>query len=402
MIDLAAFEKVIPQSSNDFSSHKSSIEDTKMCASKTASFIEEFNALEQSGALSEINLLRKENRELDKLVNDAAKLMSLTSVSDMLDYVISRFLDSFIPSFLGFLIQPPRGQHIRQYCYKNLKQVNEKIPTDFYKTLKNYFFDSPSPIICSELPEKNFLCHHKNNGLFFKPELIFPLRSIGGLYGVVVLSEKVVGGPYTSLEQLYIDRMMRFLAVGIQNGLHHESSITDPKTGLYNYDYFMQRLEDEAYRIKRHGGLAALIMIDVDYFKKFNDSYGHMAGDAALETLADVLRSIVREGDTIARFGGEEFVILLVESDEDYVLEVSDRIRDAIESTPVMWEDQALSITASLGVRLISKNTLSDSRSLIVDVDKALYRSKEKGRNCVTFYTSSLLRRATEYLENNV
>ncbi|NMA55880.1 MAG: hypothetical protein GX955_00235, partial [Treponema sp.] len=67
MIDLAAFEKVIPQSSNDFSSHKSSIEDTKMCASKTASFIEEFNALEQSGALSEINLLRKENRELDKL-----------------------------------------------------------------------------------------------------------------------------------------------------------------------------------------------------------------------------------------------------------------------------------------------------------------------------------------------
>ncbi|HBG37038.1 MAG TPA: hypothetical protein DDW88_08240 [Treponema sp.] len=196
--------------------------------------------------------------------------------------------------------------------------------------------------------------------------------------------------------------MMRFLAVGIQNGLHHESSITDPKTGLYNYDYFMQRLEDEAYRIKRHGGLAALIMIDVDYFKNFNDSYGHMAGDAALETLADVLRSIVREGDTIARFGGEEFVILLVESDEDYVLEVSDRIRDAIESTPVMWEDQALSIAASLGVRLISKNTLSDSRSLIVDVDKALYRSKEKGRNCVTFYTSSLLRRATEYLENNV
>jgi len=129
------------------------------------------------------------------------------------------------------------------------------------------------------------------------------------------------------------------------------------------------------------------------------DGSGDFAG---VETLADVLRSIVREGDTIARFGGEEFVILLVESDEDYVLEVSDRIRDAIESTPVMWEDQALSITASLGVRLISKNTLSDSRSLIVDVDKALYRSKENGRNCITFYTPSLLRRATEYLENNV
>lgn len=367
----------------------------KIQNSESANLLDQFNLLQSTGALDDLSYLRKENRELDKLINDASSLMSLTSVSEMLDFVISRLLDNFIPTFLAFLIQPPRGEHIRQYCYRNLKQVNEKVPANYYQVLKQRFMDFPGVLDKEELNSCEDTWELGEDFWKYQPELIYPMRSIGGLYGIVILGAKVLGEEYSELEQLYVDRMTRFLAVGIQNGLHHESSITDPKTGVYNHDYFMSRLESEVSRIKRHGGRAGVIMLDVDHFKSFNDVHGHLAGDEALVTLADVLRSVLREEDTVSRFGGEEFVVLTIAQNDDSLFDVAERIRKAVENTKIIWEGEELSITISLGVREFNQACIMDSRTLVKDADKAMYQSKENGRNRVTLFKNGLLRKAS-------
>ncbi len=359
-----------------------------------SSLVDRFNLLHKSGALDDLAFLRRENRELDRLINDASALMSLTSVPEMLDFVLSRLLDHFIPEFLAFLIKPPRGELLRQYCYRNLKRSDERVPDRYYELIKRHFDASPFPVRFDELRGNSAPGTWGREFLSFSPAFLYPMRSIGGLYGVVLLGTKVLGGEYTELERLYVDRMTRFLAVGIQNGLHHESSITDPKTGLYNHDYFMRRLEEEQARIQRHGGRAGIIIMDVDHFKAFNDLHGHVTGDEALSALADTLRAVTRDEDTVARFGGEEFCVLALDCGETRLLEIAERIRLAVESLALPHDGRELRITISLGARSFGPGEACGSVRLLADADKALYESKSSGRNRSTLFATGLLRLA--------
>jgi diguanylate cyclase (GGDEF)-like protein len=352
--------------------------------------LSQYNLLRDSGALENLEAMRRENRELDRLITDAAALISLPSVPLMLDFVIDKLLERFIPEFLGFVIEPPRGSRISQFCYRNLKPSDEVIPLESYRQLREFFMSKPY--------SARFETIRDAIGGFpdldgFSPEMVFPLMGIGGLYGIVVLGNKVVGGDYTDLERMYVDRLTRFLAVGIQNEMHHHSSITDPKTGLYNHDFFVRRLDEEKARCARHGNQAAVLMLDVDHFKRFNDNYGHMAGDEALESLAVTLKGAMRTGDAVARFGGEEFCVLAVDCDEQGAMELAERIRESVEVMRIIHGNaDALSVTVSIGVRMLDH--LLDAKRLIDDADKALYSSKASGRNRCTFFRPGFLGRA--------
>ena len=350
----------------------------------------QYNRLSQLGAIENLEALRLENRELDRLVTDAAALVALPSVPMMLDFVIDKVLERFVPTFLAFVIEPPRGNRLSQFCYRNLKPSDEVIPIDCYRRIKQRFLSKPfterfDTILAEtgEYPELEA----------FSPELVFPMRGIDGLYGIVVLGSKVVGDEYSEVETMYLDRLTRFLSVGIQNGLHHQSSITDAKTGLYNHEFFMRRLAEEQSRSSRNGAQACILMLDVDRFKRFNDSHGHLAGDAALEALASTLRGIMRTGDAIGRFGGEEFCVLALDCDDRGALDAAERVRRAVESMRFSYDGQDLSITVSIGVRMI--DTRIDPKDLLDDADKALYASKSGGRNRCTLFRPGLLGRAT-------
>lgn len=352
--------------------------------------LSQYKLLQESGALESLEATRRENRELDSLITDAAALISLPSVALMLDFVIDKLLERYIPEFLGFVIEPPRGSRISQFCYRNLKPSDETIPLDCYRHLREFFTAKPFSAHFETIRE----ALGGYPGLEdFSPELVFPLMGIGGLYGIVVLGHKVVGGEYSDLERMYVDRLTRFLAVGIQNEMHHHSSITDPKTGLYNHEFFIRRLDEEKARCARHGNSAAVLMLDVDHFKRFNDSYGHMAGDEALESLAATLKSAMRTGDAVARFGGEEFCVLAVDCDEQGAMELAERIRESVESMRIVHENtNNLSITVSIGVRMLDHRL--EAKRLIDDADKALYSSKASGRNRSTFFRPGFLGRA--------
>jgi diguanylate cyclase (GGDEF)-like protein len=161
-----------------------------------------------------------------------------------------------------------------------------------------------------------------------------------------------------------------------------ELSITDELTGLFNRRHFTQRLDEEINRSQRQKHPISLVMADLDHFKRVNDTLGHQAGDEALQQFADWMKSGVRRVDTVGRYGGEEFVIVLVDCGPARALKVADKLRREVarrSQTPPF--DKLGGFTVSMGV---SSLTGGDSaQDLIQRADKALYAAKEKGRNTV-------------------
>ena len=159
-------------------------------------------------------------------------------------------------------------------------------------------------------------------------------------------------------------------------------AVTDELTGLFNRRYFMSRLNQEFERVKRYESIFTFIMIDIDYFKKINDTHGHLAGDCVLRNAAEIMKKSLRLSDTVGRIGGEEFAILLPETEIEYGLEIADRLRKKVDMADIVFEDNKLKLTISAGI------SDSDSNDLTVDAvlnraDVALYEAKEGGRNRV-------------------
>ena len=161
----------------------------------------------------------------------------------------------------------------------------------------------------------------------------------------------------------------RLQALATQDGL----------TGLSNHRTFHERLESDVRQATRSRQPLALILLDVDHFKQYNDTYGHPEGDAVLKQVATLLQSAVRDTDLAARYGGEEFALILTQAKPGDALRVAERIRVAIASAP--WERRA--VTVSIGVAFLSKD-VADAATLIASADRALYRSKTEGKNRVS------------------
>lgn len=161
-----------------------------------------------------------------------------------------------------------------------------------------------------------------------------------------------------------------------------EEAVRDALTGLYNRREFVRLLSQTLGRHERHGGSFALLMFDIDHFKKLNDTYGHPAGDAAIRNTAQLLSRHLRKGDQAARYGGEEFAAILPAADEKGAVHLAERVREAIENGRLVFEGARLSVTVSLGVA-VWPDDAKDDETLIAAADRALYAAKQGGRNRV-------------------
>jgi diguanylate cyclase (GGDEF)-like protein/PAS domain S-box-containing protein len=169
------------------------------------------------------------------------------------------------------------------------------------------------------------------------------------------------------------------------------NSITDSLTGLANRRHFDEALKTEFYRLKRSGKILSLIMLDIDYFKKFNDNYGHLAGDECLRQIGNMLNHIVgRAPDIVARYGGEEFVFILPETEEYGAKVMAERIRNAVEelAIPHATSDIGEYVTVSVGVVTVYTTDLASPEQVVKLVDEALYSAKKSGRNRIRFETN--------------
>ncbi len=159
----------------------------------------------------------------------------------------------------------------------------------------------------------------------------------------------------------------------------------DSLTGLYNLRYFHDCLERELRRANRYNKVFSLIMFDIDDFKQVNDTYGHQAGDKVLREIAATATISTRTTDVVVRYGGEEFAIILPETDIDTAATIAERLREGIANMRVDWNDKTITVTASVGVSYFcSSNARLTANQLIAVADAGLYRSKRCGKNCVS------------------
>lgn len=167
----------------------------------------------------------------------------------------------------------------------------------------------------------------------------------------------------------------------------HEAALRDRLTGVYNRGVFDDRILAEMAFAQRHQTPLSVLMFDVDHFKKFNDTHGHLMGDAVLIAVGESLKTTVRTEDVVARYGGEEFVIIARSTDSERAQILGERIRKAVAEIRVPSEVETLSVTASIGIATLVKETdFPDAQALVQAADRALYAAKKLGRNQVLHF----------------
>ena len=184
-----------------------------------------------------------------------------------------------------------------------------------------------------------------------------------------------------------LDLFRHGLGLSLNNALAHDRlqrlAALDPLTGAYNRRFGLNRLHEEFVRAVRANSPVGLLMIDIDHFKSVNDTYGHMVGDRLLTSIAGVIGSILREGDILIRYGGEEFLAVLPAASSDDIRAIGERVRRATEESTLAEGTQTVRITVSVGGAAFPNQNVASERALVELADTALYTAKQSGRNRV-------------------
>ncbi len=219
-------------------------------------------------------------------------------------------------------------------------------------------------------------------------ELMVPLQFKGSINGILCLKkkEREFGDEYTDEEKRFIEILAGFASVAIENARLYEMATLDRKTGLYNHGFFQNRLIEEIGRAERYRTDLTLMMIDLDHFKRVNDTYGHMKGDEVLIRIAGTIQEHVRSFDIPARFGGEEFAVILPETGSDSALVVAERLRAKIGGLRFSSGRDIFQVTISIGVAGYRHEAGITEDIFIEQADRSLYHAKRNGRNRVACY----------------
>ncbi|HEY3078281.1 MAG TPA: diguanylate cyclase [Chloroflexota bacterium] len=164
----------------------------------------------------------------------------------------------------------------------------------------------------------------------------------------------------------------------------------DPLTGLYDYGHLWERLEQEVQRSKRHGRPLSIIMLDIDWFKRYNDHYGHLWGDIALKEISAILQAISRRSDVVARYGGDEFLIILPETSLEGAASIGERAREMVSEHPFKGKtEEMVAMTVSVGCATTFDGQIG-ARDMVARADGALYEAKHRGKNRVVLFEEGM------------
>jgi diguanylate cyclase (GGDEF)-like protein len=352
--------------------------------------VQNYTLLQEIGVFTYIDTLSREIRNYKSLFSSALEIFNRTTINEIMDAAVWQLSDHFLPSFIVFLWKPLQNKEdITIKGYKNYKLVDLDLKISSITPFEPFFRKYPKPInydlLVFEMGESEEFASLNN----LHPELIIPILGPSGLYGLVLIGRKILENDYAPAELIYLEQLMSFVSQAIQNHLHFERTLRDVKTGLFNNGYFLTRLNEEIARSARTNSSTSIIMMDVDKFKIFNDTFGHLAGDKVLESLAMTVKQGVRSGDVPSRFGGEEFTVLLPDSNRDSAWIAAERLRTMVEAMRVPWDPPLPQVTISLGLVTFSGDTTLTAVEIIHRADEALYLSKKRGRNCTTVWGST-------------
>ncbi|MEW6585808.1 MAG: diguanylate cyclase, partial [Nitrospirota bacterium] len=229
------------------------------------------------------------------------------------------------------------------------------------------------------------------------PVLPFKTDAVGSVFALPTLYEKEILGvlilvsektnAFNSSQIEFIELLANQASSSLANAKFHEEierlAVTDGLTGLFNHRHFQEKLSDEFNRLGRFTDPLSLLLIDIDHFKKVNDTYGHPVGDAVLKKVAAIIGKTIRNIDIAARYGGEEFALILPGTGSPGAMNMAERLRKTIMDTNVKAEQESFSVTVSIGISTSAQGgtEAKNKEELIERADKALYEAKRTGRN---------------------
>ena len=217
--------------------------------------------------------------------------------------------------------------------------------------------------------------------------LCVPMVAADNVVTGFILMESAAKEQGQDLISMPLRILLTVATVALETARLFHLSVYDDLTGLYARRYFDHRLQEEEARVKRYGGTLSLVMADLDFFKRVNDTYGHQQGDRVLVETAALLQNAVRqELDMVCRYGGEEFVVILPHTGRDGALVAAERIRSAVEKHAFGGQEKPLDITLSLGVSFMDQINIVNREELLRRADSALYQAKRQGRNRVCLW----------------
>ncbi len=326
-----------------------------------------------------------------ELVNRITRaIATIDDLNELLNTVVAEIRTFFQTTGVGILLTPPTGEGL-----KISASAGESLPD--IEALQLKAGKGITGIVAQEgktiyLPDVTRDARYIPVDPTIRSELAVPLYQKDRVIGVLNL-ESDEPDAYSAEDQRVINIVATQIAQILGKALLYREmetmAITDGLTGLFNHRQFFKRLEIEFKRSVRYSYPLSLIMVDLDYFKEFNDTFGHMRGDEALRQIAEILETSVRETDVVARYGGEEFVVILPLCHLSTATEVADRIRAAVEKAALDEGEGVYPLTVSVGIATAPEHA-SSHEEMVMRADDAMYASKRAGRNRCTVWNREI------------
>jgi two-component system cell cycle response regulator len=283
--------------------------------------------------------------------------------------------------------------------FPHLVFVDTSSALGFVPSSSEQFTGPPKPMLGPYIPATHQpMFPHAPAGL--QSIALVPLLRNKRLIGSLNLGSLDASRFTPSMGTDFVEHMASIIAICLENVISNEMlkyiGLTDSLTGVYNRRYIDRRLREEVARARRQSYRIAVMYIDIDHFKQVNDSVGHPGGDEVLREVAARIKAELRLSDALGRFGGEEFVVLLINAELDSATMVAQRIRASIAATPFKLSGGAsLAVTVSIGVAALDdfdrEHAIEDvAQALLAHADASLYQAKERGRNKVVSYALAM------------
>lgn len=329
-------------------------------------------------------------------LSTAMKVSQIISSEIVLDRLLQKIMHESITNAgaqRGYLILESDGELIIEASEdidKNEFMVMQSMAlndcSDICRSIVHYVYNSGEDIVLGNASKEGlFTSDPYITRVKCKSILCTPIMSKGKISGILYMENNLSENAFTP-ERLEILRSFSVqAAISIENARLFELATTDGMTKLFVHRYFQLLLDQEIKRSQRHNKKFSLIMMDIDNFKSFNDTYGHQLGDKVLRDVAAAAKKISRFEDIAARYGGEEFVMILPEADSRQAMIFAERVRESVAQIEIPHENQKLHVTISLGVSTYPDHS-EEKEGLIHAADEALYASKHRGKNCVSLF----------------
>jgi diguanylate cyclase (GGDEF)-like protein len=344
--------------------------------------------------LKEARLNEDKMRRFDQLEH---QLIGAHSLVDLIHLLLSDYKQAFAIEFVSLALVDREYEAERILATeKDKEQAAHAFPGLIFvqspALLEEIYGEQPQPVLAAFNPRLHTTLFH-TGGKQIESIALLPLIRQGHLIGSLHLGSTNAQRYSSDAGTAFLERLGHIIAICLETALAKERlklvGLTDGLTGVQNRRYFEHRCPIEVSQAKRQQQSLACMFLDIDKFKRINDTYGHPTGDEILRDVAAIIQTQLRASDTISRYGGEEFVVLLPQTAGQHAQEIAERIRSAIANKNFLaCNKEQVAVTISIGLSMLPHNTgCSDIKllaiNLIASADKALYQAKHSGRNRV-------------------